>query len=412
MYVLISAIAKKLKGDARWVNLDIGEIALNSLFANYSKIIATLTNPFLTAAVALDLENIRPAVGGESITFNAFLLQNGNESLTTSNTLPVLRPRIAHYADAFHAGYKITPVPPTAAVDAHLPTPERTWLHLTRPSTDYNLFYKSCLVNINGFFHLTDYDTHGVYVKNGMVSAYKSRQNQCGIISFKDLGELTFFAITPSMVYKQDTLQPYRTHCFVNLGIDVSNKTVLLVLGGYLHILDQRTFYLVNDQCFCIDFSNLPLLDRYYESEPYLDLSSLNLETTNRNAHQVGIADLTSDASLVAYLGLAQSFVVVLDNPDVFVNQHFLRHSVLPDMFVSDVTPNMPLVTSVGKIANYWYTSEDGQYSVSCRDTLRSNRVYSTVDTQAENSVSNARITTNPTACSNAYWLEIGCDLI
>lgn len=411
MYQLISAIAKPLDGDLRWKEVAIGNIALNVLFSTYSRIIATLSNPFLPENVAVDLDTIRPIIGGSSITFNAFLIENANNALTTLTDLPVINTRYARYADAFHAGYKITPIHPTASIDADLPPSEKTWLHLARPDTDYVLFYKSCLVSINGFFHATDANEEGVLVNSGMKSAMISGENQIGIYSFRELGELTFFPITEEMVFKQNDRQTYRERAYVDLGVDVSDKSVFLVLGGYLHALDKKTFYRTGPGTFAIDFSNLPLMDRYYESRNYIDLSSLDLDTTDRNDSQVGVDNFLSDATLLAYLTLSQSFFVVLDNNDIFVTKSPVRKTPLPDMFIGYEKPFYPLVVGMGRVTNYWYTHEDGQYSLTCHDTLRNNRLYDTVDFEKQISVSNANDPENPTYHSAPFFLKIGRDL-
>jgi hypothetical protein len=412
MYTLVSAIAKSLKGDERWTSVDISSIPIDMLFSTYSRIIATLTNPYLTAPVAFDFVNLPAGNDGQTITFVQYLASIGNSSLVTSNTLPVLNPSYAHYADAFKAGYAITPMRLPDSVTAPVVPSDKTSLFLTRENTDYRLFYQKCLVNVNGFFHLTDTDGTGVYVVDGMKSCEISKQNQIGIYSFNGIGNLTFIPITSNMVYKQNTRQSLSQHCIVNLGTDITNKTVMLVLGGYLHVLDNRTFFPVGTDTICINFINLPFLDRYYESKKYIDLSSLPLESTKRNNEQVGVADFYSDANITAYLTLSQSFFVVMDNPNIFVNRLDVRKTKMPDMFISYIEPQYPLIVGVGKIANYWSTYEDRQWSLNCHDSLRHNMLYDTVNLFEQNSVSNALVPFTPVNQSSAYFIEIGSDNI
>lgn len=393
------------------MDVAIGDVALSLLFSKYSRIIATLSNPYLTQPVALDLETIRAAVGGSDSSFNNFLVDNGNKTLLTMDHVPTITPRFAKYADAFHAGYKIAPIHPLAAPDAQLPLSEKTWLHLTRPDTDYELFHRSCLVSVNGYYHLTDASTAGIYVEDGMRSAFISRQNQIGLYSFRELGTITQYPITADMVYKQNTRQAYLNRAYVDLQVDLTDKTVMLVLGGYLHVLDNKTFYRVSATAFAIDFGNLPFLERFYESRDYLDLSSLPLETTTRNPSQISVSNFFSDENILAYLTLSQSFFVVLDAPDIFVNQLPVKTSMLPDMFVSYQKPEYPLIVGYGKTANYWTTYEDGQYALACHDTRRANRLFETVDVKKQHSVSDAKLPLHPYTSSAAYLLEVGCDI-
>jgi hypothetical protein len=411
MYSLVSAIAKPVGGDGRWKEVAIGDRPINQLFSTYVKVLATLSNSFIEGNVSLDFDDIQSDWGASNLTFNQFLAQLGDTSLPTSNTLPVLNPRFAKYADAFHAGYKVAPIHPTAAPDASYPVADKTDLYLTRPRTDYSLFIRSCLVNVNGFYHFSDADTRGIYVKNGMKSAVKSGENNLGILSFRELGTISCLLITPEMVYKQHAEQLFRDYAFIDTQLDLSKKTVMLVLGGYLHVLDKKTFFRVSDSCFGIDFGNLPLIERYYESLKYLDFSSLPIETTLRNPTQIGIENFFSDEVILAYLTLSQSFLVVLDNENVFTEQQFVRHTPLPNMYISYVAPRYPLIVGYGKATNYWYTSEDGQYSLTCHDAFRQNYLLESTGVRKTLSTSAARFPENRATNSHAYFLKIGSDI-
>lgn len=411
MYQLVSAIAKPMNSDGKWVALEIGGVALKTLYTAYSRVIATLTNPFLPDLVSLDLNNIAGQAAGQGVTFDQFLTNLGSTALPTSTTLQELAPKYAKYADAFHAGYKIAPAHPSAGVGSEYPPADMTWLLLTRPGTDYELFIRSCLVSVNGFYHLLDGAGAGVYVKDGNCSALLSRQNQIGLTSFRELGAITYVPITEQMIYKQDPAQLYRNRCYVDIGQDVSDKSVMLVLGGYLHVLDQQSFHRVSASAFAIDMGNISLLERFYESAPYLDLSSLQLDRTTRNPSQISAAQFLSDERLVKYLTLSQSFFVVLDNSDIFVERQAVRSSVLPDTFISYVRPEWPLIVGCGKVGNYWYTQEAGQYALNCHDAMRQNRLFTTANKALLDNVSAARDPRWPIAPPHTHFLKVGTQL-
>jgi hypothetical protein len=408
MYVFISSLVKLLNGDKQWMETDISNIPINQLYLTYSKVIVILSNQFLPENVAVDLITLNPDREGLSLTVNELLLLNGNKTLQTLPYIPTFSTKFAKYADAFHAGYKVEPINSIASFSSNLPAGDKTWLRLTKPKVDYDMFHKSCLVNVNGFFHLIDSDINGAYVVDGMTSLHLSNHNQIGVYSFKDIGQLTYIPITANMVYKQRPEQLYKDSACINVGIDISNKTVMLVLGGYLHVLDTKTFTAINDKAIRIDMANLPLLDRYYDSKDYIDLSSYNLSTTSRNHNQISIQEFFSDEVLLKYLTLSQSFIVILDNPDIFVNRQAIHVTSLPDMFVGYTPPLYPVVVNNGKITNPWYTYEDGQYSITCRDTLKKNYMYNTIDPTIVNSVDNALESTKPFSMSKAYNLIIG----
>ena len=400
MYTLVTAIAKALGGDERWSTVDISNMPLDTIYDNYSEVIATLTNPFLTGPVALKLASIRSGIAGQTITFNQYLASLGNVSLPTYTPVPTYSPTYAHYADAFAAGYKVQPIAPNTSITADVPIGTKTNLYMTRDNTDYNSFYESCLVNVNGFYHQTSTDGNAIYVTDGMKSRNISKQNQLGIYSFKGVGNLSFVPITPQMIYKQNNRQSLSQHCFVNIGQDVSQKTIMLVLGGYLHVFDPQVFFRISPTTICINFENMPFLDRYYESKKYIDLSSLPLDKNSQNANQVGIDNFYSDANIIAYLGLSQSFIVIMDNPNIFVGTQGVRVTKNPDMFICYEEPR------------YWSVYEEKQWSLNCHDSFRRNYVYDTVNIWEQNSVDARGNPFKPNSQSQAYFLKVGTDLI
>lgn len=417
MYTLVSAIAKSFASEGRWESVDIGAMPLTQIYSTYVKVYAILTNPFVTGQVSLDLSAIQAGESGLSITFNEFLAANGSTVLPTSTTIPTISPKYAEYKDGFRAGYKVQPINATAAPDAQLPLSDKTWLYLTKTdslgnSIDFNLFIQSCMVSVNGYFHMVEASPTAAWVVDGMLSRNISQQNQFGILNFQNLGKLTYVPITSSMIYKQSSAQAYRNQMYVNLGQDISNKTVMLSLGGYLHILDGKTMYRVGTDQVAINFNNLPILERYHESMQYLDFSSLPFERDPNDPSKIAVADFLSDANLVAYATMSQSFFVILDNPEIFVEYDQVQTGRLVDMLVAYQEPKYPLVNGVGKIADYWSTWEDGKWSLTVYDNKWNWRTYNTVDWRNQQIVNKARQSMNPEQHSRAFFLKIGSDLV
>lgn len=411
MYTLVGAIARPIGGGGRWTSIALGDMLLPNVFSAYDRILATLTNPYLTGLLGLDLADIRAEYGSQDITFSKFLELNGNTTLPTTEGAPLLNTRYAEYNDAFKAGYKVQSVHPSAAVDADVPASDKTWLLLTRPYTNYDLAYESLLVSVNGFIHATDASADGIYVKEGMFSRQMSGKAELGMVSFRKLGKLSFVPITESMVYKQDAGQLYKDRAHVDLGVDVSNKTVMLVLGGYLHVLDERTFYRVSDSAFAVVFNNLPLIDRFYDSRKYIDLRSMNVEISSDNPSHFAVEDLLSDAALLAYLTLSQSFFVVLDNPNIFVERDLIQARKMPGLYETSIAPKFPLTDEIGKMVNFSYQYETGQYSITVTDAYRHDYNFRTVDSRTALSLGDNRNPTRPLANSDLQYLQIGADL-
>lgn len=410
MYSLVSAIAKSFATQGRWESLDISTLTFEQLYTQYIKVTAVLTNPFVTGQVALNLADIQAMVGDTTQTFSEFLTANGNTTLPTTTPVPVLDTQYVHYKDAFRAGYSVQPVGPTQAPDAPLPPADKTWLFLSKAGVDFNFFYANCLVSVNGYIHRLTANSTGAWVIDGMKTARNVNQNQIGILNFQKVSPFTVVPVTPSMIYKQSSGQLYRNQMRINLGQDLSQKTVALVLGGYLHILDAKTLYRIGQTQVAIDFNNFPLIERYYESRKFLDYSSLPFNRSTINAAQLDVNDFLSDANLLAYMQLSQTFFVILDNVEIFKDEQFVQSAQMPGMLVAYEEPVYPLVNGIGKLGDYWSTYEDKQWSVTVVDNFWQRRAFKTLNLLEQEGISDNRITTDPVRHSKAHFLVIGTD--
>ncbi|MBB5409264.1 hypothetical protein HDG34_003205 [Paraburkholderia sp. HC6.4b] len=412
MYALVSAIGKSLGGGQDWCAIDLGDMTFSTVVQTFSTVCAVLTNPFLGNPVSLNLNDIAGTITDQQQTFNQYLAALGDMALPTSDTIPTLDTRYARYQDAFQAGYAIEPISPVASLSSPLPTAEKTDLFLTRARTSYSSFFQSCMVTVNGFFHLIDSDgQNGIWVTDGMKSVTHAKKNKVGILDFQDLGTLTYVPITREMLFKQIDEQNLGNHTYLNLGRDLTGYTVMAVIGGYLHVLDPKTVTLVGADTIMIDFNNLPLFDRWYESKRFIDLSAMPLTSWPDNPHAFTVTEMISDAFIGAYLTLSQSFIVLIDNTELWTEFLGVEAPRWPHAYISYVQPVWPLVTGCGKIAEYWPVPEDRQWSLRVEDNFRNNPIYRTVDAKVETGLSDSRNPIHATGLSPAYFLQIGCDV-
>lgn len=410
MYQLVSAIARSNKAGSRWVSLDIGSKLMGDLFSQYEKVYAVLTNPFYTGQRTLDLDDAKSFKPSPTRTFNDFLTDIGTQSLPTANYTYSVTTKHVGYSDGFKANYKIQPISPLGHIGSNIAPGDRDWLSITRAQTDMNLFFKNCLVTVNGFIHRTDCDGERIYVIDGMKSCRQSGMNTLGITSFLNVGELEFVNITPSMIYKQDPTVPYSSRMFIDGLTARPGKTPMLVLGGYLHVLDQNTFTQVGDQTYCINFQNFPLRERYFDSVKMIDLKPLGLDHQPANAMRTDAAELESDAVLVKYATLSQSFLVFVDNAHIFVERQALAQTRIHNTYTSYVKPRWPLIVQAGKFSDYWSVYEDKQWAITNKDARRNNYDFNTTTEENIVCIDESRTPWNRTTLSLAHFLKIGTD--
>jgi len=419
MYTLVSAFAKPSQDKNRWLTVDIGNTPMSELFLQYEKVYATLTHPVLTDPVTLDLEHLRGKWAASTATFNEMLVAIGDDSLPTQAAITGIVTKHIRYMDAVAAGYKIKAVSPTASSDTELPIGDRPWFHLSRKDpygvdTDYELFQKHALVTVNGFYHLTDFDSTGVLVVDGSKTARapksQARGTTVGITSFMALGEIKLYPITQNVVGKLNDETLLSDTALLSLPAEVGDKTLFVVIGGYLNPIDNRIFRRTADNQIAIDFANYPLLNRYFESQQYLDFSELGLTEAEFNPVSVNVGELFSDEVMVKYLTMSQSFVVALDNADVYTEHAYVQRERFPGHFVSFVKPQWPLMTGHGMVADYWYEEDHGQYVLTCMDNYWHMRGYNTANAQNLVNVSDQRVPADPVRYSRGFFLKVQSD--
>jgi hypothetical protein len=411
MYTATLATGVKKGVSQKWQTIDISTILVKDLYDQYRKVYLTLELDTPVMTVYLDMDSVRPQYSTFAGTVEQMLIDNGNTTLPALNTLPDINTRTARYMDAFRAGYSIMPY--NAVYGTNVAMSDRLDVLLSRssPTLDYTTFFNTTLVSVNGLYHRTDTNgSSGIVVYKAAQSQRKSNQNQMGLLTFHGMCNITTHTITPGMIEPLAPDTPLSSGLYLHSDVDLTNKSVLFVIGGYLHTLSSLITK-VGDSSFRIDIPNYPLFDRFYEMRNHLDISGFDLSVSTVNETQVSVEELQTDANLIALLTMSQSFIVVLDCPEIYWETHYVRKTGIPGSYIAYTDPKYPLVTGLGRHTEYWYRLEDGQYALTVYDNAVSNRIYNTVDPYFENSISDSELPTDPVYLSGAYFLMIARDI-
>ena len=413
MYIYNSAIAR-LKGISdRWLDVDLQNVALNEIYETYRSVWLILGNTSFAdpeVLVSLDLNKIRLENIFNIQTVEEFLQGLGNQSLPTQPGVIEINTRTIGYSSAWKANYDCIPTKMGAHPDADFPESEKEDLLIKRDDIDYQFMYDHSLVSINGMIHQTSFSEHGLYVVDGAKSWRIANDNHVGIISFEKISPLTFIQLTPDMVYNSHEGKLLKNGIYVKLNHDITNKTVIMVLGGYLHVLDNA-YKQVGDDIFKIDILNFPLPKRIFESSKLIDMSSLDLESTDRNETQVSVENLFSNEVLTNYMLLSQTFFVVVDTDNLYVVKHRLENSLLGSKYYSNVEPKFPLRRKDGNWLDYHSNYDQYKWVVSVDNSRANNYNYKTTNWRNENSIDATRYSYRPYSEVGAELVEIGIDL-
>lgn len=422
MYNCTRALVRRHGANQRLLETQVNTMSVRELINDYTIVYLVLTHPALPSEVSLNLEDVADVVFklSPTVTVDQWLTSNGDKTLPTSTTVPKKAAGVAKYRDLFVAGYHAEKVHPTSGSGNSLLDAELTDLQITREGADYKEIYEHALFTINGLCHIADYSSKGVFIKGGGRSIHYANRNQIGITSFLDVGKMSFYPITDTMIKSVGLDEIGRPHqlkkgVLLNLpNVDLSNKVVMISLMGVLHYASNR-YKVVGDHSILLEWWKLPLMELINNTRPYIDISSfeatLDPVAWHKDAIDLNLAN--TDDSIKAFLKLKQTFIILIEADNFFYNRIAVEQTGLPGRYVHPDRPRYPLQLENGFLPEYMTYDDHGQYVIAVDQNLAQRyahhtRTYSTED----NYVNSAKRSEFPNYYASAYLLEMGRDFV
>lgn len=408
---LIRSIGAQWKKDSE-TELHLENISMYDIFTNYVKVYLILSHTDIEGTFFVDLDQLRLEFSNSGMTLNELLVFLDNRTLEYVDSIPSTSIKYARYGDAVRAKYKINTTIIGSQLPDNYPQKDKKDLVIERPVinghlTDVTLLHTHCLISVNGYYHITDTDGIKTYVPEGGSTLHKSNNNQLGILSFLDVGAIKKVPIDINSIFGQTEESPLSEKVMFSVDEDLDNKSYILVLGGYLIFPIDTVFWRNGVSSFALDLNKIPYVERLYESSLYIKLDDLELTEQITGDNVYSYPELWSDDVIKKYMTLSQSYLVVVDIPYLFTEKMFIKKTNLPGMFISYQDPIQPLVVSYGKVAEYWKTYEDGQWSVTVNDSFLRNYIISTQTDDHLIGVNNNMLPTRPFDHSRGYLLNI-----
>lgn len=416
MYVYKGARVREPIPRPRWKEKDVGGETLMSLFDHYREVIFELEHPLYDYPLALNLHDLldRFKVRHSQKTIVEFLAGLGNSSVPTTDTLPSLEVTYANFVDANQAGFEIKPVNTIFHHDVPLPKGQLYDLRLTRPGVDPREMFDHCLVTVNGLFHRTNFTGDSVNVLEGGVSARHANKYQVGVYHLGNLGKIQTVPIRVKHVHRGNSEdQPLGEKTYIEVddrALDLDGKSVLVSIGGYLHLPDDGIIRRAGERVWSIDFKDYPLAQRFFEMSELLDLTAVEkfLERSTVNDTQISVEQLYSDDVIKAILQLSQSFFVIVDTPELFLDKEHVEFNQLPGSYITYESPRYPLVMGYNRIHEYWTRKERDRYVLSVDGGLRANYLFETTGWKEEHSIDTSRVPSQLIHYDKAFFWKLG----
>lgn len=397
----------------RWVEVDLSTLPFKELYSTYSEVVLVLSSAFYEKDKALNISDIPKDLNtlNSDETIDEFLTRIGNLSLPISDVFPTTNVVYAEFRDAIAAGYNITPVGRDVAPEIRLDKTELIDLRIEKDGVDPDDLFNNCLITVNGLLHRTNNVGSAVEVLWGGRSGFHADKYQVGIYNMRKLGPVSIIPIEEDHVFKGSNEQPLSERAYVKINGDIENKTVLLSIGGYLHLPGEGLVSRSSPDAYSINFKDYPIAQRYFEMNELMDISDLteDFAKSTANENQVAVADLLSDDYIRKLLSFTQSFFIVIDTPEVFLDKQAVESARLPGKYyTASERPIYPLVAGDGKIFEYHCKEECGKHVLSIDKAIREEYHFETTHWKNLHSIDDSKVTTSPFSLSKAFFWKLG----
>ena len=358
MYRYKNAVVKDRNG---WSEKDISEETMRSIGQSYEDVRFHLDYQIEGITVEVHYTDIEPLIKRSIKTVAQWFIDNNNRALPHRLKLTNISNRQhVQMKDLWEAGYEIhitnKDVHPETAL---LPSACRDLL-IRHPTYSSNDVYDNMAISINGLLYPTINSEYGPYLAGVWPKLRALKELYASVISFKRLGGFKQIPLTKAMVYQPSSIHSLKDSIYLNVGVDLSQKTVLLVLGGYLHVLDGN-YQIIGDQQLKINSSQIPLTQRILSTQKELGLTLPGLDT---GGGSINDKLLMSDDSLTKYIDLPNTFLMVLDK-EVYYAHEVLTYGGMPDRYFSKERPMGIMQHYLGRIMDHRCDRKGNQYVLS-----------------------------------------------
>lgn len=419
MLTLKTAYTRDASRLGRWKKVDVEHLPIKELPTHYSELILIIDigSPYNTLR-SLKLKNLieEPIWENASpgITVRDWLVSIKERTLPYDKTLFNYSEKYVRYGQLFHCGYSVEPIGHHASPDSGGSNTTKEDLYITKPNVSGTELGKYGLFSVNGFYHLADYDEKGVYLFDGHRTMLKGNDNQVGVLSFKEVGELKQIPITEDMIHSPapDVALSEGIYIKVPEQYAMEGWTFIFSIGGYLHVGDG-SYALSGERTFRLYHNRFNLLDRYMSDRDEMDLSSLAFTEypDYKNPSLVPVKELLTDKILKAYLTLPQSFIVAVKTPQLFhelepIETPFPGRGLLPkDQFF-----NQPLVGRHGRTNEYHPIIEGDTVVLAGSQNILHRYDYRYRTWMSQSAVDNKRLFSHPFSHVSLFMRLLGTE--
>lgn len=381
------------KTTLKWELVNINDLSVGTIFDNYIAVELPLLDIY-DHVITVDLFQHEGYLRDSTSTLQDWLDSLNGSSLRVLHTgAPALNEKVVNYV----------PLWQNAAAKATLC--KRDWNPTNTPSLEdaddviiewpgLNSQYLKdrAIWMINGYIVPTTWHTYGLRLLNAGDIIRRSGEMSIGCLNLEEIGKVEYQQLDSTMVFKQEGFANYADGVVIKTTKPIGNRTVGMILGGYLHLLDGTVKQIGPNTVEFIP-NKQDIINRLLQSDNYLEMEFMSVSGLSKGEL---VANITKDANWLAYLTSKYSQLVFISTDKLYREVEYPDPVTRPGSFIIDESMNLGLlVDQYGKGLAYWPRWEAGLWSLNTEELWRPSYVFNTTEWQTQTRINDAQIGAN-----------------
>lgn len=353
MYILIDAVLRGRAPNSKYESVDVSNMSVPDVFKNYTDGFLILEHTDLISPIYVPIRELKSTPLPYGIfPFGQWLNMVGDYDLPNYTQVPSYRQEQVIFMDGLSTGFEIKRVVPVSLNDSTtLPLSTMTDLLVTLGGVSSRNLNDYLLCTINGILHYSYHNNKGMVVTGAGKTVDQLKNFSFGFLNFEKIGKINPVKINIPMI----SGDRYAGAVYINTGMDLSNKSVILSLAGVLHVND-KIYDVINPKegIVQIKVAEMDLLDRIRVLQQVIDVRTpLGLTGTSEDPLALDRAQVYSNEVIEKILLLPQSFLVVVETTHLYGITTEVGQTPLPFLYEYHKEPTLPLRDTYGFLPEY-----------------------------------------------------------
>lgn len=331
--------------------VDISTLTTRVLVSTYRELKIIVTDSLYSRDVVIDLQDYRNQFSVFNGTIQQWLNTMSTTVLKTSNTVPGNEYRYVTCHDIQYQWFTLFPGNAKQGDDKQdlldiYTAPDIRVKKTDGTVVDYDELVARSLWTYNGHLVRAVSDKKAVYLLNAGKHFHVNDNVHVTCLNFNTLSKLKTYGIKETDIEFEGNDEYIYLH--LRSPVSLKNKTLWMSLGGRLSLNDVVES--ISDRMIVIRTEKLDMFARTFDSKGMLDLSAV----IDEERQVVGKDFFRTKDFWVKLLTDPSSFLIVLDNPNLYVSMEPLTAYQYPFTYHTEEQRNVPLMLSNGLLPKFF----------------------------------------------------------